>query len=69
MTDDSDWLTVSDAAKLSGYNPEYITRLIRQGEIKGRKVSIVWLVESKSLLAYAERAKKLGGKRGPRTEN
>jgi len=68
VTDD-EWLTVSDAAKLSGYNPEYITRLIRQGEISGRKVSIVWLVDRESLLAYVEKAKKLGGKRGPKSEN
>ena len=68
MTDD-EWLTVSDAAKLSGYNPEYITRLIRQGEIKGRKVSIVWLVDRKSLLAYVDKVKKLGEKRGPKSEN
>ena len=55
-TDDSEWLTVKEAAKQSGYHPEHIRELIRDGLIKGRKVSIVWLVESKSLRAYLDNA-------------
>ena len=56
MTEDSEWLTVKEAAKISGYHPEHIRELIREGLIKGRKVSIVWLVEPKSLLAYLDNA-------------
>ena len=56
VMNDGDWLTVSDAAKTSGYHPEHIRRLIRDGAIKARKVSIVWLVDRKSLLAYVEKA-------------
>ena len=58
MTDDSEWLTVKEAAKQSGYHPEHIRELIRDGLIKGRKVSIVWLVDSKSLIAYLDSANK-----------
>ncbi|GAB4540869.1 MAG: hypothetical protein Fur002_08320 [Anaerolineales bacterium] len=64
MATNSDWLTVRDAAKISGYNAEHITRLIREGKVKARKVSIVWLVDRKSLLAYLDKVQTLGEKRG-----
>lgn len=66
---DDEWLTVSEAAKLSGYHPETLRELIREGKIKARKVSIVWLVERKSLSAYMTKAKIMGEKRGPKPEN
>lgn len=58
-----DWLTVSEAAKLSGYHPEYIRRLIRDGEIEARKFSIVWQVKRESLTAYIENAESKDDKR------
>jgi len=63
-----DWLTVQEAAKLSGYNPEHITRLIRQGQIEARKFSIVWQVNRESLLAYRIKTQELGDKRGRKPE-
>lgn len=51
-----DWLTVQEAAKLSGYHPEYIRRLIRDNAIKAQKISIVWLVDRKSLQNYVDKA-------------
>ena len=68
MATNGDWLTVREAAKLSGYNPEHITRLIREGKIKARKISIVWVVDRKSLLAYLGKAQSLGEKRGRKPE-
>ena len=59
-----DWITVKEASKISGYNEEHITRLIREGKIKAKKFSIVWQVSSASLLTYISRAEKLGNKRG-----
>ena len=60
MSEDGEWLTVKEAAEQSGYHPEYIRQLIRDGLIKGRKVVIVWLVESESLHAYLDNANKSG---------
>ena len=60
MTENGEWLTVKEAAEQSGYNSEHIRRLIRNGAIKGRKVSIVWLIESKSLRAYLDNANSSG---------
>lgn len=57
------WLTVNEAAKLSGYHPEYIRRLVRNGEIIAKKFSIVWMVYRKSLLAYLEKASNSGDRR------
>lgn len=51
-----EWLSVAEAAKLSGYHPEYVRRLIRDGEIEARKFSIVWQVKRKSLESYVENA-------------
>jgi hypothetical protein len=63
-TDGDEWLTVREAVNLSGYNDEYITRLIREGKVKARKISIVWLIDRQSLLSYLGKAQSLGGKRG-----
>jgi excisionase family DNA binding protein len=64
-----DWLTVNEAAGLTGYNPEYIRELIRQGRITARKFSIVWMVNRESLLSYQAQAQALGEKRGRKPEN
>ena len=63
-----EWITVSEASKVSGYNEEYITHLIRYGKIKAKKFSIVWQVSRASLLAYIERTERLGNKRGPKSK-
>ena len=56
MAINEDWLTVQEAAKLSGYHPEYIRRLIRDNAIKAQKVSIIWLVDRESLQRYVDKA-------------
>ncbi len=68
-TNGGKWLTVNEAAKLSGYDPQHIRRLIRDGEIEARKFSIVWMVNRKSLLEYVKKAQTWGKKRGRKPEN
>ena len=68
-TNGGEWLTVNEAAKLSGYNPDYIRELIRQGKIKARKFSIVWMVDRKSLSAFLKKAQAMWEKRGRKPEN
>lgn len=60
------WITVKEASKISGYNEEYITHLIREGKIRAKKFGFVWQVSRSSVLAYIEKTEKLGNKRGPR---
>jgi hypothetical protein len=63
-----EWITVKEASKISGYNEEYITHLIREGKgkIKAKKFGFVWQVSRSSILAYTARTEKLGNKRGPK---
>ena len=62
-----DWITTQEAAELSGYHPEHLRRLIKQGDIKARKISIVWIINRQSLLEYVTQAKESGdNRRGPK---
>lgn len=49
-----DWLTVKEAAELTGYNPEQIRRLARDGKIERQKFGYVWMIGKTSLLEYIE---------------
>jgi len=65
---DDEWLTTEQAAELSGYHVNYLRRLIRRGDLEGRKVSIVWLIRRQSLLDYMAQAEESDDKRrGPKT--
>jgi excisionase family DNA binding protein len=62
-----DWITTQEAAELSGYHVNYLRKLIRRGDIEGRKVSIVWLIQRQSLLSYMAQAEQSDDKRrGPK---
>ena len=59
---DSELITVSEASKLSGYTPQHVRLLIRQGLINGRRSGGIWLVEASSLRNYINNAPKPGPK-------
>ena len=59
-----DWITTHEAVKLSGYHLNHVRRLIRLGEVKGRKFLIVWQISRASLLAYLRRQEQQGERRG-----
>ena len=62
------WITTSKAAELSGYHPERIRELVREGKIDGRKFGNVWQIDKSSLLEFLEEAKESGDvRRGPRS--
>ena len=69
MEKNQEWLTVNEAAKLSGYNADHLRELIRDGKIKAQKFSIVWMVDRESLLAYKTKAQASGKKRGRKPQN
>jgi Helix-turn-helix domain len=52
------WLTVNEAADISGYHPEYVRQLIREGKVVAKKFSIVWMVSKESLLEYVKSQEK-----------
>ena len=45
-------LTVREAAQKTGYNEEYLRRLIRAGKIEAMKFGSVYLIKAESLEAY-----------------
>ncbi len=56
------WLTTAQAARLTGYNLEYIRRLIRTKKIRAEKWGRDWMIRQASLLGYEEKEER----RGPR---
>jgi len=70
MTNSSEWITVSQAAELSGYNEEHIRRPLRDGSISGQKYGTVWQVERASLLDFLAKAQSSEDRRhGPKKTN
>ena len=49
-------ITVQAATEISGYNAQYLKRLLRAGKLNGVKVGQVWLVNLDSLQEYFGRA-------------
>ena len=62
----AEWISVTEAARLTSYHPEHIRELIREGRVKAQKFATVWQIDRASLVAYVRRAEKLGQKRGPK---
>lgn len=61
--------TVSEAGKETGYNEEYIRRLIRNGDIEAVKVGNVWLVRVDSLKKYLKGVESIDDNRyGPKKQ-
>jgi excisionase family DNA binding protein len=73
MTDNfnpTEWITTSEAAELTGYDPAHIRWLVRNGHIQGRKFGRDWMVERKRLLQYKQQMDELGSaKHDPRGTN
>jgi hypothetical protein len=63
------YIPVKVASKLSGYNPQYLRRLLRQEKLWGIKVGQLWLIEVPSLENYLSLWTQLQDKRGgPQTK-
>lgn len=59
-----DWLTTYEAVRLSGYELDYIRKLVRAKKIVGRKWGQSWQVSRSSLLEFLKTREKEGEKRG-----
>ena len=47
-----DWVTIKNAAVITGYNPEYIRQLVRAGQVAARKEGSELRVDADSLTQY-----------------
>lgn len=54
------YISLKEAAELSGYAPDYVGQLIRAGKIPGRQVysNIAWTTTEEAVLAYLKKMKK-----------
>ena len=62
MIDNSDWITTAVAVRITGYNEEYIRRILRAGVVNGKKWGREWMVDRESLLLYMKASEKRGPK-------
>ncbi len=65
-----DWITIDEAAVLSGYNAAYLRRLIRGGKLSAEKKGLMWWVDRKALIAYLRQAQQQVDRRhGPKQKD
>ncbi len=63
-------LTVREASTQTGYNPEYLRRLIRQNKIEAELIGQVYFIQPDSLLTYvAAMSKNSDARTGPRAKS
>ena len=61
-----EFITVRSASDISGYNQQYLRRLLRNQVFQSRKIGQIWLIDKKSFLDYLKSANKSKDKRfGP----
>ena len=61
------YTTVQAAAEVTGYNIQYLRRLLRAGKLAGIKIGQVWLISLASLAAYIQQAEEAVDRRcGPK---
>ena len=60
-------VTVQAAAEVTGYNIQYLRRLLRSGKLEGIKIGQLWLIEMQSLEMYLQQLESSSDRRcGPR---
>ncbi|MFA5996775.1 MAG: helix-turn-helix domain-containing protein, partial [Candidatus Paceibacterota bacterium] len=50
-------ITTKDASELSGYTSDYLARLVRSGEIQGKRIGHSWVISSASLETFMTKQK------------
>ena len=60
-------ITVQAAADVTGYNIQYLWRMLRSSTLEGIKIGQIWLIEMESLEAYLQHVESTSDRRcGPR---
>lgn len=59
-TKKDEYISLKEAAKLSGYTADYLGQLIRQGKLEGQQVfsNVAWVTTEDALRAYVDTNKK-----------
>jgi excisionase family DNA binding protein len=56
-------ITVQTAAEATGYNIQYLRRMLRSGALKGVKIGQMWLIEMDALVIYLKRVESTSDRR------
>jgi excisionase family DNA binding protein len=60
-------ITVQAAADVTGYNIQYLRRILRSGALRGIKIGQMWLIEMEALETYLQRVEITSDRRyGPK---
>ena len=60
-------VTVQAAADVTGYNIQYLRRMLRSRVLRGIKIGQIWLIEMQSLETYLQHVESTSDRRcGPR---
>jgi hypothetical protein len=61
------FISVQAAEEATGYNIQYLRRLLRSGTLEGIKIGQIWLIEVQSLESYLQRVESTSDRRcGPK---
>ena len=61
-----DYITVKTAADMSGYNDQYLRRLLRGNILKSKRLGQLWLIDRNGFIEYLTHARMSTDKRfGP----
>jgi hypothetical protein len=52
-----DYITVRTASEMSGYNQQYLQRLLRGNVLKAKRLGQVWLIERNGFIEYLDHAR------------
>ena len=52
------YILVKDAAAATGYNPEYLRRLLRNGTLEGQRIGWSWFIRKESLHKWLQEESK-----------
>jgi len=52
--DSSEYITVSTAAEISGYNQQYLRRLLREGTLRSKRFGQLWLIDRDDFETYLQ---------------
>jgi len=56
----TEWITIGEAAALTGYAAAYFRKLIAKGRLRARKRGRDWFLDKAEVLAYAEAMREPG---------
>jgi hypothetical protein len=57
------YVLIAEAVQITGYTPRHIALLLRQGQVQGKKIGRIWLVDLDDLERHLHEMNELGTKK------